>query len=163
MCIAVLTAAASLPRPAPSARSQLGPMGKVWESGAVQVVQCADSLSDDAHPRNRLPGGLPGGMGLFKRMVSPFPSRCAGTCRARLSPSPGIASLAGQSRRLGHARCVEERTSLPAAAPHFHPLFVPPMPAGELTGRIAECIYLPVYDRSGQGACCCGRMRGACS
>ncbi len=31
-------------------------MGKVWESGAVQVVQCADSLSDDAHPRNRLPG-----------------------------------------------------------------------------------------------------------
>ena len=33
-------------------------MGKVWESGAVQVVQCADSLSDDSHPRNRLPGGL---------------------------------------------------------------------------------------------------------
>lgn len=56
--------------------SQLGPMGKVWESGAVQVVQCADSLSCDAHPRNRLPG--------------------------------------------------------------------------ELSGRIAECVYLPVYDRTGQ-------------
>ena len=36
--------------------SQLGPMGKVWESGVVQVIQCADSLSAEAHPCNRLPG-----------------------------------------------------------------------------------------------------------
>ena len=36
--------------------SQLGPMGKVWESGAVQVVQCAESLSNEMHPCNRLPG-----------------------------------------------------------------------------------------------------------
>lgn len=56
--------------------SQLGPMGKVWESGAVQVVQCAESLSEETHPRNRLPG--------------------------------------------------------------------------ELSRRIAECIYVPVYDRTGQ-------------
>lgn len=39
--------------------TQLGPMGKVWESGAVQVVQYAESLSEDTHPRNRLPGALP--------------------------------------------------------------------------------------------------------
>ncbi|KAL4444346.1 hypothetical protein ABPG75_012083 [Micractinium tetrahymenae] len=38
--------------------SQLGPMGKVWESGAVQVVQQAQSLSSDVHPCNRLPGPL---------------------------------------------------------------------------------------------------------
>lgn len=38
--------------------SQLGPMGKVWESGAVQVVQCADSLSPEMHPCNRLPGEM---------------------------------------------------------------------------------------------------------
>lgn len=31
-------------------------MGKVWETGAVQVVQHAESLACDAHPRNRLPG-----------------------------------------------------------------------------------------------------------
>jgi hypothetical protein len=31
-------------------------MGKVWESGAVQVVQCADSLSSEMHPCNRLRG-----------------------------------------------------------------------------------------------------------
>jgi hypothetical protein len=37
---------------------QLGPMGKVWENGAVQVVQYAESLPEDTHPRNRLPGGL---------------------------------------------------------------------------------------------------------
>lgn len=33
-------------------------MGKVWESGAVQVVQQAQSLSADVHPCNRLPGAL---------------------------------------------------------------------------------------------------------
>ena len=42
---------------------QLGPMGKVWESGAVQVVQCVGSLADDSHPRNRLPGALSGRIG----------------------------------------------------------------------------------------------------
>jgi hypothetical protein len=31
--------------------SALGPQGKVWESGAVQVVQRVDSLAADAHPR----------------------------------------------------------------------------------------------------------------
>jgi hypothetical protein len=36
-------------------------MGKVWESGAVQVVQCADSLSSEMHPCNRLPGAEGGG------------------------------------------------------------------------------------------------------
>ncbi|PSC72553.1 ALG-2 interacting isoform B [Micractinium conductrix] len=38
--------------------NQLGPMGKVWENGAVQVVQCAQSLSSEMHPCNRLPGPL---------------------------------------------------------------------------------------------------------
>jgi len=35
-------------------------MGKVWESGAVQVVQNTASLSPDLHPCNRLPGALGG-------------------------------------------------------------------------------------------------------
>ena len=83
-CAAGASAAAAARPPPPSClprvprRSQLGPMGKVWESGAVQVVQFADSLPGDVHPRARLPG--------------------------------------------------------------------------ELAGRIGEAIYLPVYDRSGQGA-----------
>lgn len=31
-------------------------MGKVWESGVVQVVQQADNLPTDSHPVDRLPG-----------------------------------------------------------------------------------------------------------
>jgi hypothetical protein len=38
--------------------TQLGPMGKVWENGVVQVVQNADNLSTQSHPCNRLGGGL---------------------------------------------------------------------------------------------------------
>jgi len=37
--------------------TQLGPMGKVWESGVVQVVQNAENLSVETHPCNRLQGG----------------------------------------------------------------------------------------------------------
>uniref|UniRef100_A0A1D2A7P9 Uncharacterized protein n=1 Tax=Auxenochlorella protothecoides TaxID=3075 RepID=A0A1D2A7P9_AUXPR len=36
----------------------LGPMGKVWENGSVQVVQGADSLPSECHPRDRLKGAL---------------------------------------------------------------------------------------------------------
>lgn len=36
----------------------LGPMGKVWESGSVQVVQCIDSLPERCHPRDRLSSSL---------------------------------------------------------------------------------------------------------
>lgn len=36
----------------------LGPMGKVWESGVVQVVQNAENLSTDSHPCNRLGQGF---------------------------------------------------------------------------------------------------------
>jgi hypothetical protein len=32
-------------------------MGKVWESGVVQVVQNAENLSSETHPCNRLQGG----------------------------------------------------------------------------------------------------------
>lgn len=35
--------------------THLGPMGKVWESGVVQVVQNAVNLSAEVHPLNRLP------------------------------------------------------------------------------------------------------------
>lgn len=38
-------------------------MGKVWESGVVQVVQNAINLSADVHPVNRLPGSLAGEVG----------------------------------------------------------------------------------------------------
>jgi hypothetical protein len=38
--------------------SRLGPMGKVWESGVVQVVQAVDNLSRDTHPCNRLSASL---------------------------------------------------------------------------------------------------------
>ncbi|KAG7672992.1 hypothetical protein Ndes2526B_g08481 [Nannochloris sp. 'desiccata'] len=38
--------------------TQLGPMGKVWESGVVQVVQHAGNLPTDAHPLNILPPEL---------------------------------------------------------------------------------------------------------
>jgi hypothetical protein len=34
--------------------NQLGPMGKVWENGSVQVVQSVENLSTDSHPRNKL-------------------------------------------------------------------------------------------------------------
>lgn len=33
-------------------------MGKVWESGSVQVVQCIDSLPERCHPRDRLSTAL---------------------------------------------------------------------------------------------------------
>lgn len=32
--------------------TQLGPMGKVWESGVVQIVQHSGNLSTDTHPLN---------------------------------------------------------------------------------------------------------------
>ena len=38
--------------------TQLGPMGKVWESGVVQIVQHAGNLSTDAHPLNLMPAGF---------------------------------------------------------------------------------------------------------
>jgi hypothetical protein len=38
--------------------TQLGPMGKVWESGVVQVVQHAGNLPTDVHPLNILPPAL---------------------------------------------------------------------------------------------------------
>lgn len=38
--------------------TKLGPMGKVWESGVVQVVQHAGNLPTDAHPLNILPAAL---------------------------------------------------------------------------------------------------------
>lgn len=43
--------------------THLGPMGKVWESGVVQVVQNAVNLSADVHPINRLPGTLASAVG----------------------------------------------------------------------------------------------------
>lgn len=36
----------------------LGAMGKVWENGAVKVVQSLENLSRETHPCNRLQGGL---------------------------------------------------------------------------------------------------------
>lgn len=38
--------------------SELGPMGKVWESGAVHVVQDAENLACDAHPCNKMTDAL---------------------------------------------------------------------------------------------------------
>ena len=38
--------------------THLGPMGKVWESGVVQVVQHAGNLATDVHPLNLLPPDL---------------------------------------------------------------------------------------------------------
>jgi hypothetical protein len=38
--------------------THLGPMGKVWESGVVQVVQHAGNLPTDVHPLNILPPAL---------------------------------------------------------------------------------------------------------
>lgn len=38
-------------------------MGKVWESGVVQVVQNAENLSTESHPCNKLNSGIAKGIG----------------------------------------------------------------------------------------------------
>ena len=126
-------------------------MGKVWESGAVQVVQCADSLSDDSHPRNRLPGGRPRGLvGGSWSQFSAGAYQAGFVARQQLQCS----CLMAKARLLRPTAdspplpC-RHRLTLPCANLVRHLLA---LPAGELTGRIAECIYLPVYDRTGQGA-----------
>ena len=104
--------------------SQLGPMGKVWESGAVQVVQCADSLSSEMHPCNRLPGAEGGGQHAAGAVL-----RDAGVAAAQAHP------------------CNWLLTSLLLPAP----LSWLDCGAGEMSRRIAECIYVPLYDRTGTG------------
>lgn len=60
-------------------------MGKVWESGVVQVVQNAENLSVETHPCNRLQGGLAGCIGEI--VYVPVYDRCPG------SPAQGVVAV----------------------------------------------------------------------
>lgn len=126
-------------------------MGKVWESGAVQVVQQAQSLSADVHPCNRLPGAR----WWRGRWVGPAGQGGKGRGRhPELPPCRRPCAFVGRRCLCGSHLACESRKFCPCR-PRKWSGETPPdccrVPAGALSRRIEECIYLPVYDRTGQG------------